>query len=678
VKTLFLILGFIFSLMAEEQITLSPEEYAKSKLGKQVYFYIDKQNSFSIEDISKKEFQGNFILSKSDNPQFGYTPHTIWLKINLKETNQIQRDWLLEIAYSGLDLIEFYRQTGISWDKKVYGDLLPFSAREFDYRNYLIRLYLQPNSSQTYYIKIKTQTSFIVPLYLYEAQTILKEKFLVEGLFFFFYGALVVMIFYNGFIFITFRSYSYFYYSLNTFFLLLFYLVHMGHGFQFIWSSSPNIQNYMAPVSISISWILVMEFTFHFLDLSKISNRLYKSIRVLQILSISLLPLLFYSLLLVNRIQTSLGLVNALLILVAAILSIKTGNKAARLFLIGWSMLIVGVLSLTLKSMGILPTNDFTSYSMQIGSMFELVFLSLALAEKYRFIQEENIKIQSELLKNQIKYSETLADKVKERTIELHNSLNSVTQANKQLNEYAKNLKILNATKDKFFDIIAHDLRNPFIGIIGLLDSLLEQEQKSQTNSTERNIARLKMAKNSSKVTYNLLENLLQWAKSQKGEINFQPQNLSFYMLMNKTILLAKANALKKNITLEECKTPDEIIFADEALVDTVLRNLISNAIKFTFPNGKINISCSKSVDFLAITIKDTGIGISEDNINKLFRIESKFTQLGTEDEKGTGLGLILCKEFVEMHGGKIWVQSKIGYGSEFTFTLPLGKDSSN
>ena len=96
--------------MAEEQIVLSPDEYAKSKLGKQVYFYIDKQNSFSIEDISKKEFQDNFTLSKSENPQFGYTPHTIWLKINLKETNQIQRDWLLEIAYSGLDLIEFYSQ----------------------------------------------------------------------------------------------------------------------------------------------------------------------------------------------------------------------------------------------------------------------------------------------------------------------------------------------------------------------------------------------------------------------------------------------------------------------------------------------------------------------------------------------------------------------------------------
>ena len=207
-KTLFLILGFIFSLMAEEQIVLSPDEYAKSKLGKQVYFYIDKQNSFSIEDISKKEFQDNFTLSKSENPQFGYTPHTIWLKINLKETNQIQRDWLLEIAYSGLDLIEFYRQTGVIWEKKIYGDLLPFAAREFDYRNYLIRLYLLPNSSQTYYL----QTSFVVPLYLYETQTILKEKFLVEGLFFFFYGVLVVMIFYNGFIFITFRSLSYFYY----------------------------------------------------------------------------------------------------------------------------------------------------------------------------------------------------------------------------------------------------------------------------------------------------------------------------------------------------------------------------------------------------------------------------------------------------------------------------------
>jgi signal transduction histidine kinase len=675
VKALLLILTlFISALTAEEKIIINPEESYKSGFGKQVYFYIDKEHSLKIEDISKNEFQDKFVLSENENPQFGYTSDTIWLRLNLIDTNPSKRDWLLEIGYSGLDLIEFYSYRDNSWKKKVYGDLLPFTSRDFDYRNYLIRLDISAEASHTYYFRVKTNTSLVIPLSLYEAKTILENKFMVEGLFFFFYGVLVVMIFYNGFIFITFRSLSYFYYSLSTFFLLLFYLVHLGHGFQYFWGNSVLVQNYMAPISIAISWIFVMEFTFHFLALSKISTRLYKSIRILQVLHLLLLPLLFYSLLLVNIILTLFGLVNVFLILIAAFISLKSGNKSARFFLIGWSILIIGFLLLTFKSLGILPTNALTSNAMQFGSMFELIFLSLALAEKYRFIQEENIQIQSELLKNQILYSKTLADKINERTNELNVSLDSVRNTNSQLNEYAEKLRILNATKDKFFSIIAHDLRNPFIGIMGLLDSLLIEAQRIGSNSTEKNVARLQMAINSSKAAYNLLENLLQWAKSQKGEINFNPRNISFHKLLDNTISLVKANALKKNISIKEKLIEDEIIFVDELLIDTVLRNLISNAIKFTFPNGTITISTSKSDEFLFITIKDNGLGIQEDNIDKLFKIESKFTRLGTENETGTGLGLILCKEFIELHGGSITVESELEKGSKFTITLPLEK----
>jgi signal transduction histidine kinase len=675
VKALLLILTlFISALAAEEEIILNPQESFKSEIGKQVYFHIDKEDSLKIEDVSKKEFQDKFVLSANENPQFGYTSDSIWLRLKFKDTNPLQRDWLLEIAYSGLDLIEFYRYTDNSWEKKIYGDLLPFSARDFDYRNYLIRLDISPETSHTYYFKIKTNTSFAIPLYLYEAKTILEKKFLVEGLFFFFYGVLIVMIFYNGFIFITFRSPIYFYYSLSTFFLLLFYLVHLGHGFQYFWGNSILIQNYMAPISIAISWVFVMEFTFHFLDLKKISTWLYQIIRILQLLCLLLLPLLFYSVLLANKIMVIFGMINSLSIFIAAFISVKAGYKAARFFLVGWGILLTGVLLLTLKSLGILPTNTLTSNAMQFGSMFELIFLSLALAEKYRFIQEENIQIQSKLLKNQIKYSETLEEKVNERTRELNSSLDSVRKTNSQLNEYAENLKILNATKDKFFGIIAHDLRNPFIGIIGLLDSLLEQSQKMDSNLTQRNVTSLTLAKNSSKAAYNLLESLLQWAKSQKGEISFYPRNISFRYLLDNTVSVVKVNALKKNITIEENLIGDEIVFVDLTLIETVLRNLISNAIKFTFPNGKIIISTSKFEDFLSVTIQDTGIGISTDNIDKLFKIESKFIQLGTDNEKGTGLGLILCKEFVELHGGKIWFESELGKGSRFTFTLPLEK----
>ena len=197
-KALLLILTlFISALTAEEKIIINPQESYKSGFGRQVYFYIDKEHSLKIEDILKKEYQDKFVLSENENPQFGYTSDTIWLRLNLIDTNPSKRDWLLEIGYSGLDLIEFYSYSDNSWKKRVYGDLLPFTSRDFDYRNYLIRLDLSSEVSHTYYFRVKTNTSFVFPLYLYEAKTILENKFMVEGLFFFFYGVLIVMIFYN-------------------------------------------------------------------------------------------------------------------------------------------------------------------------------------------------------------------------------------------------------------------------------------------------------------------------------------------------------------------------------------------------------------------------------------------------------------------------------------------------
>ncbi len=141
---------------------------------------------------------------------------------------------------------------------------------------------------------------------------------------------------------------------------------------------------------------------------------------------------------------------------------------------------------------------------------------------------------------------------------------------------------------------------------------------------------------------------------------------------MSYTLPLIEVSAFKKNITIETQASENDTVYADEFLVNTILRNLLTNAIKFTHAYGKITISTTKKDDYLEIAIQDTGVGIEPKNIKKFFKIDSKITNSGTENEKGTGLGLILCKEFVEMHGGTIWIKSKIGKGSTFYFTLPI------
>jgi len=252
------------------------------------------------------------------------------------------------------------------------------------------------------------------------------------------------------------------------------------------------------------------------------------------------------------------------------------------------------------------------------------------------------------------------------------NDISERKQVEDTMLKHVQELENLNNTKDKFFNIIAHDLRNPFIGITGISE-ILEAELTRDNN--ERSAEFLKytqMIQTSAKSAFTLLENLMEWAKAQTGDIVVKSKNISLDYILSYTIPIISGNAFKKNITIQKALAATDRIYADESLVSTILRNLLTNAIKFSNPGGKIIVSAESKGDFLEISVNDSGVGIETKNLEKIFRIDSKFSKLGTDKEKGTGLGLILCKEFVEMQGGKIWVTSEVGVGSTFTFSLPL------
>ncbi|MBE9468126.1 MAG: PAS domain-containing protein [Bacteroidetes bacterium] len=234
------------------------------------------------------------------------------------------------------------------------------------------------------------------------------------------------------------------------------------------------------------------------------------------------------------------------------------------------------------------------------------------------------------------------------------------------LKKNEERLKELNATKDKFFSIIAHDLINPMGNILNLSELL--SEKFSDYNDEQKNEF-IKNINETSKHTYNLLLNLLEWSRTQTNRIKFAPQIFSIDEIVINNFDLMKSVAEAKNISLISNLNPDHKIFADKNMITTVMRNLISNAIKFN-QNGKITISSFKEDENIKISVIDTGLGIKKENLNKLFRIEENFSTKGTSGEKGTGLGLILCKEFVEKNSGKIWVESEVGKGSKFIITL--------
>ena len=238
-----------------------------------------------------------------------------------------------------------------------------------------------------------------------------------------------------------------------------------------------------------------------------------------------------------------------------------------------------------------------------------------------------------------------------------------IKRLNKQLQE-------LNATKDKLFSIIGHDLKNPFGTLINFSEILIEDYLEL---SDEEKITYLHMINEASQTGHEILDNLLQWSKTQSGKLEFVPQKILIQEIIDANISFLLSSAKKKGIELTSSSKDDKTeVFADKLMLKTIMRNLIGNAIKFSVKGGSIRISTKTNGKFIEIIVSDNGVGINSESKAKLFNPSVFHSTTGTSNEQGTGLGLLLCKEFVEKNGGKIWVESEVGKGSDFIFTVPL------
>jgi PAS domain S-box-containing protein len=268
---------------------------------------------------------------------------------------------------------------------------------------------------------------------------------------------------------------------------------------------------------------------------------------------------------------------------------------------------------------------------------------------------------------------------VKERTkdlevanIQLKEELRERFLAQEALRKSEAQLKDLNATKDKFFNIVAHDLKNPFTSLIGSSELLFRNIDKMD-NEKIKTLALI--LNDASKNGYAILQNLLDWSRSQTGLLKFNPENINLKMLIDEHILNLEQISSNKEIKIHSEVKDDLFIYGDKNMIKTILRNLLSNAVKYSHRSGKVIVDATVNDLEVVILVKDNGIGIPEENINKIFRIDAKYSAPGTENEQGTGLGLKLCKEFVEKQGGKIWVESIENKGSEFKFSIPVKEE---
>jgi len=255
------------------------------------------------------------------------------------------------------------------------------------------------------------------------------------------------------------------------------------------------------------------------------------------------------------------------------------------------------------------------------------------------------------------------------RLIGLIQDISDRREAQEKLIEYAEELKATNASKDKFFSIIAHDLKSPFLGLLGFSNVLSKNLDELTKDDIKKYAGYINKATRS---IYDLIEQLLAWSRLQTGRIEFKPVKIDFREICEGTANVLINNARSKSIELINDIMPGTIITADENMIRSILHNLVSNAIKFSNPGGIVRISAKFKDKFLVVKVSDNGVGIKNTDMHKLFKLDEQLSNRGTSGEEGTGLGLVLCREMVAKHKGEIFAESELGKGSSFTFTIPL------
>jgi two-component system sensor histidine kinase ChiS len=342
----------------------------------------------------------------------------------------------------------------------------------------------------------------------------------------------------------------------------------------------------------------------------------------------------------------TITILTGLYIILIAVLAYIRKRENAKIFLISMTFVALSGINDAMLYLGLIESIRLTQFGLFLFLLIQSYILSARFSVAYK---------RNKVMSGQLAYiNKNLESLVLNRT--------------KKIEEQNVQLEELIATKDRFFSIIAHDLRGP-IGNLATSLGLLTDEYEKLNEETKYGL--LSDLKKSSDKTYQLLENLLVWAQVQRNSIRYQPDNIALYELVAENIELVKMNAKNKQIDISANIAKTIKIYADNDMVDTILRNLLNNAIKFTPNNGRITVRANTDNNKVRISVSDTGVGIKEENLAKLFRIEHNYYAVGTNGEKGTGLGLILCKELIKKHEGDIVVESECGKGTTFMFSLP-------
>ena len=613
-------------------------------------FLKDGTHKLSLERVLQSRFTP---LNPERVPSFGFDTATYWFKLDIKNSStSVNR--FLEVAYAPLDEVEvFFRDSVGAWVSKKSGDQFPISSREISYHHFVFPVYIFDNVSEIY-VRLTTTSSVQLPLTIWSPEKFYQSATQTQFANGIFYGILLIMVFYNLFLYLSIRDLSTLYYITTLFAGVNVIAFFQGYGFFYVYPDWPELNPTFTIISGPLFIIASGLLTRSFLKLKEYSLRLDQALKATAFVTVLLVFLLFiFPQLISFRALHLLTIINCSLILISAFYCFTKKYRPARYFLLAWATLLVAGVLFSLKNLGYFPSNALSNSALYIGGIMQTLLISFALGDRINFLTKEN----QEAKEKELLFKQTVNDQL-EKEIKLR------TDEIRQTNE---TLKETNQVKDKLFSVISHDLKGPLHSLQGTLNilkmgALSPEEFDKLAGTIEVQLHQ----------TSYLLENLLHWSKTQMQGESFNPARIELKEIFSETLHLFDREFTDKSIQPLNLLQATISAYADLNMIRTVLRNLVSNALKFTEPNGKISLDAKSRENEIVISIQDTGTGIPARYIKNLFTLQG-ITTVGTREEKGTGIGLVLCKEFVEKNGGKIWVESKEGEGTAFYFTVPKG-----
>ena len=629
----------------------SANDFSYQNIGKELYYLEDKGATMSLEEV-KKLADRKFTRGNHEILNFGNTSSAWWIKISY--TAQHNLPLYLIIDAPNIEYIDAF--TTDSTNRAVAfktGCLRTRPPNVFVRNNFMINLPVDStNGKKTIYLRLKTNNILLAPIKLATAESVIKGQEFKLGIEYVYIGLLIGLLLFNLFLFLSVRDTTYLYYVLYVLTLssyLLFYI----RGYGFIFGDEVRIFiNRYPHVLLSFSVMASLLFCNKFLHLKQKAPKMLGLFYVIGGIGIMLF---FVSALGFKHTATAIAqlltVTVAVVAWIAGVMAYRNGHRPAKYYILAWFFIWVTVAMVTLSLGGVIPTSEFTIQLVPIGSTLELLLLSFALGDRYKVIIKAEQQARDENLDLVRTQNQRLEEKVTARTL--------------QLNSTIKELESTNAIKNKLFSIIAHDLRSPLNSLLGILS--LSDMQLLTPDELQK---MLKENKKTIKSVNNTLNNLLHWAQSQMDGMTTRKDHFELKPLFDELLALYLPLMKQKEIQLEQWVEGHSAITADRNQISLVLRNLIDNAIKFTPLTGRIWFTLASIPEGLRFSVENEVEDPLKINMDNMMGDKMSSASLGTKNEQGVGLGLLLCKEYIQNNGGTFHIDQKENR-IKFSLVLP-------